>query len=512
MKLVWHIVRKDLRQNWVLITFFLAAYATRLLAGLGILAIDGPDRIVARATGLTMLASLAGVIQWATAFLLVGVAVHHDPLLGTTAFWATRPISGWRLLAAKVLLLGLVLVAAPVFLALPWWIHCGFAPADLGAAIGATASAHGIFLALTLPLAAVSRTTSRYLVVALVSVVALSFLHSFGAGWARVAGASGTGEAPFLLAVVLTGIAVTVQQFAARRLARSVLIAVLGLVGYAAVLVAWPRVSTPGGSAHRDVSLTYASAQLRGNNLEISLAAKAADGLMVTPGFGSMLAAQQWRFPDGMVSRHRLAASATPPASEIAHILVGAPAKDLVAPATSGIQLSGQIADRTAEALRRGGARFWTTLPVMLWRPKRLDLGPVAPNATARDGSLRYRVLATHVNAGRRSATLMQVRRVDGRDRDRPVFMPASAFLPSEEPDLPFLCEAAGEVIAASGNRHSTSTVIGEVRITIHELSYPATATPEAPPHLVVLASQFVDSVNVPVEVSDFDVRTTTAQ
>jgi hypothetical protein len=64
-------------------------------------------------------AGLVGSLLW-LAELLFGVAliallVQAHPLVGSDAFWMTRPISPRALLAAKAILLGVVMIALPVF-------------------------------------------------------------------------------------------------------------------------------------------------------------------------------------------------------------------------------------------------------------------------------------------------------------------------------------------------------------------------------------------------------------
>jgi len=69
-------------------------------------------------------------------FALVPAFIHEDPLVGSVAEWQTRPIWGARLLAAKLLGLGLVLCVMPVLIGLPWWLSCGYGRAKWRARLG----------------------------------------------------------------------------------------------------------------------------------------------------------------------------------------------------------------------------------------------------------------------------------------------------------------------------------------------------------------------------------------
>jgi hypothetical protein len=124
MKLTWHIIKNDVvRDRWAVL-LWAALIVARVAIGLVLLRDAGADREWIRwmeiANGaLTALGSLVG-------YVLVARLVLADPLLGTDMFWATRPITRGRLLAAKVGGALLVYGLLPVALMMPWWIWCGF--------------------------------------------------------------------------------------------------------------------------------------------------------------------------------------------------------------------------------------------------------------------------------------------------------------------------------------------------------------------------------------------------
>ena len=60
---------------------------------------------------------LVKVIRWADVFLsllIIPLLIHDDSLVGTTAFWATRPISKKGLLLTKTSFIGIFLILLPL--------------------------------------------------------------------------------------------------------------------------------------------------------------------------------------------------------------------------------------------------------------------------------------------------------------------------------------------------------------------------------------------------------------
>ena len=124
MKLVLHMVRKDfLRLRWPL-AGWLVLVAAKL--GLGFALVLGADLLGWKNDSMTSVVVGGFVLERVMTFVLVAMLVLEDALVGSTQFWTTRPISGARLLAAK-LAGGLLLLWLPeVLLTLPWWLTCGF--------------------------------------------------------------------------------------------------------------------------------------------------------------------------------------------------------------------------------------------------------------------------------------------------------------------------------------------------------------------------------------------------
>lgn len=111
MKLLTHLLRWDVRRFCLLLSVWLALVAANaategLWPGLAI------NRGARELAGIV--ANLLSLAEVLLSFVLVAQVVHAHPLVGTTAFWITRPIPAGSLLKAKLVLLSAVMVTAPV--------------------------------------------------------------------------------------------------------------------------------------------------------------------------------------------------------------------------------------------------------------------------------------------------------------------------------------------------------------------------------------------------------------
>lgn len=119
MTLIWQIVRKDARRLWLLLAVWIVLILVQHGAEWrlhGLAPEFPPGRRV-----LESLIVLCFVIRLLVAYLLAAGLVLEDPAGGTTAFWMTRPISGGRMLTAKLAGSAVLLLGPPLVLGLPWW-------------------------------------------------------------------------------------------------------------------------------------------------------------------------------------------------------------------------------------------------------------------------------------------------------------------------------------------------------------------------------------------------------
>ncbi len=162
MKLVWHIVKKDFRRLavplalWAVLLVARGEVGAHLLRGQGL----DPGRLFFYWwTASTMLLWLDTVV----CVVLVASLVHEDTLVGTGIGWATRPISGGRLLAAKLLGAVLMFGVLPMLVAVRWWLVCGYGAAEMARAALAIADAQFVTVFGALLLAVLTKNMNHFL-------------------------------------------------------------------------------------------------------------------------------------------------------------------------------------------------------------------------------------------------------------------------------------------------------------------------------------------------------------
>ena len=245
MNLTWHIVKKDLRAlRWPLLLWVLVI-VTKLGIGVAMLTADGTEGDLwfrQMDAFAKLMAGIEGVC-----FVFMAALIHADPLVGTTAFWMTRPISGSRLLRAKLLSIGLVFWVLPVLVSLPWWQGCGYGLREIAWAAAETVALQAIFVLVGLLWAVVTDGYARFLMwtllmlVAIPSVGGLIGLH-FSKANAVVTSEVATSRIGVILTLAVAGIAiVVVHQFLTRQFWRSILLigATAGLIIMTALWWPW---------------------------------------------------------------------------------------------------------------------------------------------------------------------------------------------------------------------------------------------------------------------------------
>lgn len=316
MNLTGHIMLNDLRR----LRRPLALWVALLMAKLGLGAVllwggTGSGAWFDRIDGAII---LLGAIEVLMGYVLVAWLIHGDMPTGTTAFWMTRPMSGTRLLAAKLLGLAVIFGAAPLLLTLPWWLACGYGPRELMLAAGETLFLHGVVVAFALPLAALTDEFSRYLMWTLVLITALVgasltmvVVPTMGRGASANAGLIATRGWLALALFLIGGSVAAVQQFWARRLLRSFATLGAGVVVALATLNYWPvdlsrkssaLVDRPGRHA-AGFSLALQSARTfepPGADAELTVSLKL-DGAPPELVLNGMSVDHQWRWAGGAV-------------------------------------------------------------------------------------------------------------------------------------------------------------------------------------------------------------------
>ncbi|MEE9368520.1 MAG: hypothetical protein V3V05_06605 [Pontiella sp.] len=114
MSLVKHIFKKDLRRLRVFLYFWLPVTLLSAIAS----SIQPPADDFALQATLQVGAMLASILQFIMMALMVPLLMQSEPLVGTTAFWLTRPLDKGDVMKAKLLFAGIVLVLTPVLIQL----------------------------------------------------------------------------------------------------------------------------------------------------------------------------------------------------------------------------------------------------------------------------------------------------------------------------------------------------------------------------------------------------------
>ncbi|HEY0864878.1 MAG TPA: hypothetical protein VGD97_12300 [Lacunisphaera sp.] len=322
MNLTWHIVKKDLRAlKWPLL-LWIALIIAKLGVGVVLLNADGTE-------GLDWFNKMSGLAQVLSAFefvsfVLTAAIIQQDLLVGTTAFWMTRPISGARLLRAKLIGIGLVFIVAPVLVTLPWWLGCHYGISEIGWAVTETVAAQAIAVLLGLLWSVVTDGFARFLMWTLVTLFATPMLTAIIAYYASRHLGSFQPElvsTRFLLVLLLSigGIfVVVVHQFLTRNIGRSIAI-IAGTVGLIVLTGAfwpwswnvesrfysylirqaqgeWPAGAEPPGLAFKLQSAEFSGRKDRPASL---IASYQVEGLTAMQGLMPVQSEYTLRWPDG---------------------------------------------------------------------------------------------------------------------------------------------------------------------------------------------------------------------
>jgi len=225
-----HLVGYDLRALrtplavWMLV---LAAEAALLVAGPGRLGILTVTSGLAYSWGIL-------VIRLALTAILVALVVQRDPLVGTTAFWRTRPIPRPGLLASKIVTVCLLVVL------IPWLVMFGVlvglgVPVPAAARGASTVAAEQAFVAvLALAAAALTASLAHFVIAGFAGLtLVLIFLAvlraiAFRGGWV-VEVAVGWASGVFAATAAAGAVAAAVHQFLTLRTGRSGAVVVGGL-------------------------------------------------------------------------------------------------------------------------------------------------------------------------------------------------------------------------------------------------------------------------------------------
>jgi hypothetical protein len=163
MNLLAHLVRADVRRfRLVLAGWLLIEILNTVLTGLGpLLASDRPPMPWAALLGTVLF-----LTRWLGMIVIVALVVQTHPLVGSDAFWLTRPIPPRALLTSKLLLLGTTFVAAPVLCEILLMAVFKVPAVEIGLVALQTTLFQSLWLSVVMALAAMTRTLAGFVLVA----------------------------------------------------------------------------------------------------------------------------------------------------------------------------------------------------------------------------------------------------------------------------------------------------------------------------------------------------------
>lgn len=166
MRLVRHLIQHDLAATAKMLIVWVAVLAMQST----VLWIGPPEPVPGTATG-TELDTVAIILRLALTVVLVAAIVHRHPLVGSVAFWSTRPIPRAGLLAAKALFIGFTFVGLPFAWFLLTFLAMGL-PSDAAVGGGAAiALEQGLIAGLSWALASVTATLAQFVVGMLATIL-----------------------------------------------------------------------------------------------------------------------------------------------------------------------------------------------------------------------------------------------------------------------------------------------------------------------------------------------------
>jgi len=136
-----------------------------LQAALIILGVAEPGADLTLQIIFKVLNNLVPILQMILPLVLVPLLIHEEPLVGTTAFWFTRPIDGMKLFKSKMLFITLILILPPFLTELFILAIHGASMDELFLAVPEILLEQLKFLAYVTVLAALTQTFARFALV-----------------------------------------------------------------------------------------------------------------------------------------------------------------------------------------------------------------------------------------------------------------------------------------------------------------------------------------------------------
>jgi hypothetical protein len=424
MKLTWHLVGKDLRRfTWPLVALALVILL-KLAIGVVLVSADAnlhPQRFSHYET----LANFLIVLEVGVVAVLTAAAVQEDALVGTRAFWTTRPISGPRLLGTKLLMLGLSFFALPLLLTLPWWLYCGLTPAQIAKTAGETVLWHAFTITAALPFAVLTRTLGRFLAVVVIAALTAIVLQMalrtglFGLDDnALPRGARFTRTWLLITFAAVAAATLVVHQYFTRRFSRSIAIAASAIaIGFVVGCFWrwdwWPLFSSRTSGRGKAIVISVDSAQrstfeTRRGHKQITVTFQAAGippDRVLLPGESR----QKWISPDGSTVTRLGTVRSIESDPLLLPPTVPRSTSSAPPPAPQRFHSTAVVRSKLTDVLAAAPARLDFDVYFALLEPAALGELPLEPGATLCEKGTKLRLVSVdESNHGQRQVRLIE--------------------------------------------------------------------------------------------------------
>jgi len=302
VNLVWHTLKKDIRQLRFVVSLWFAAIAVQTL--LGAFAPSTTNRPTLWVI-CQMVAQVAPALQYLLLIVLIPLAIQQDPLADPRAFWLTRPISRRALLAGKALFLALVVIVPAVLGEVIVLSFSGLTPRLVLLAIPEVLLEVAARTFVIAVLAAFTTNFARFAVAGVCYLVGwgiaslfvrslLSTLHSGASGgYGLSTGYLLSQKVAGTMATVAIGGGVLAWQYLTRQKRTAVGLALLGVLGIMVIRDVWPW-SVSGGK----VDATVAAKGPKSGDIEMALVG-------IKPYAGPMPEWKRWQVLTAAFSVHK---------------------------------------------------------------------------------------------------------------------------------------------------------------------------------------------------------------
>lgn len=224
MAAILHILKKDLRASWILLCAMGVILVLQVLQIWDVLSLQYINGRLALSSELFTL------VLYLILMTIVVRVIQEDALVGTSAFWLTRPIARKTLLLAKGLYTLLFLVLVPVAANLVLLFHFGMESAQILPFLLSILHIHLTILCVFIAFAAVTPSWVSFVIAEVVALICLSIANNFWFGIPDIPGGGISNLRIFGLLLFAITLCTSVYQYLTRKTQRSVVFLTVGIV------------------------------------------------------------------------------------------------------------------------------------------------------------------------------------------------------------------------------------------------------------------------------------------